>query len=137
EEIVAREPAPGLRFTTTLGELAECDVLLAAGSLHFISNPFADLARQSALPRHVLLNKVPAYALPAAVTLQNMGTSFCANHLFNRDGFVRGFEHLGYELVDEWRTPDLSCRIPFHRAHSIAAYSGFYFRARGMASGAP
>ena len=127
-EIANKEGALGLRFTTTLEQLAHSDVLLAAGSLHFIADPFADLCRQPSLPPHVLLNKVPAYQLPPAVTLQNIGTSFCPNHLFNRDDFVRTFQNLGYELIDEWQAPDLSCRIPFFRKHSIPAYSGFYFR---------
>ena len=130
-EIADEEYAPGLRFTTMLDELCSSDVLLAAGSLHFIEDPFANLSAQRALPRHILLNKVPVYELPAAVTLQNMGTSFCPNHLFNRNDFVRGFENLGYELVDEWQSPDLSCRIPFFSKHCIPAYSGFYFRKPG------
>ena len=37
---------------------------------------------------------------------------------------------LEYDLVDEWKVPELSCYIPFHRALSVPAYSGFYFRIR-------
>lgn len=129
-EIAKAEAAPGLRFTTTLDELAGSDVLLAAGALQFIADPFADLQKQRALPPHLLLNKVPAYQLPAAVTVQNMGTAFCPNHLFNRDSFVQRFTNFGYELIDEWQFPDLSCRIPFFRQYTIPAYSGFYFRKR-------
>lgn len=132
-DVASHDDAPGLRFTASLDELADSDVLLAAGALHFIEDPLGDLRRHPRLPRHILVNKVPAYELPAAVTVQNMGTSFCPNHLFNHDEFVRGFETLGYELVDQWRSPDLSCHIPFFRAHSIAAYSGFYFRKPGDA----
>ena len=127
-EIALTETAPGLRFTETLDQLAHSDILLAAGVLHFIADPVAELRLQPALPRHILLNKVPAYLLPSAVTLQNMGTAFCPNHLFNRDDLVRSFEKLGYELIDEWRAPNLSCHIPFFRQHSVPAYSGFYFR---------
>ena len=125
--IAAQEGAPGLRFTSSLAELQQADILLAAGSLHFIEDPFAALAAAPALPPHVLLNKVPAYDLPSAVTLHNMGTAFVPYHLFNRAEFVGGFERLGYRLIDEWRSPDLSCQIPFFRSHSIPAYSGFYF----------
>ncbi|HEV2268387.1 MAG TPA: methyltransferase, TIGR04325 family [Steroidobacteraceae bacterium] len=125
-KIAAQEGAPGLRFTSSLAELQQADILLAAGSLHFIEDPFGPLQAASVLPRHVLLNKVPAYDLPSAVTLHNMGTAFCPYHLFNRTEFVGRFERLGYRLIDEWRSPDLSCPIPFHRGHSIQAYSGFY-----------
>jgi len=124
----SEEEARGLRFTDSLNDLADADVLLAAGSLHFIEDPFSALRHADKLPRHILLNKVPAYDLPAAVTLQNLGTAFCPNHLFNRNEFLQGFERLGYRLVDEWKSPDLSCRIPFFPRHSIPAYSGFYLR---------
>jgi hypothetical protein len=56
-----------------------------------------------------------------------MGTSVCLYHLFNRDDFVRSVTGLGYRLVDEWTSPDCSCRIPFYPDHAIDAYSGFYF----------
>jgi putative methyltransferase (TIGR04325 family) len=75
----------------------------------------------------VVLSKVPAYDAPDAVTLQNMGTAFCPNHLFNRSRLVERFVELGYRLVDDWRSPGLTCEIPFHPEHSIGGYSGFYF----------
>lgn len=130
-DMAAAEAAPGLRFTDSLAGLADADLLLAAGSLHFIETPFAELRRVPRRPRHILLNKVPVYAMPDAVTLQNMGSAFCPNHLFNRDEFLRQFARLGYALVDEWKTPELSCRIPFEPRHSIAAYSGFYLQKAG------
>ncbi|HTV72439.1 MAG TPA: methyltransferase, TIGR04325 family [Candidatus Acidoferrales bacterium] len=126
-QIARRESAEALRFTTELDELPRADILLAAGALHFIEEPFERLRAAPQLPRHLLLNKVPAYAMPSAVTLHNMGTAFCPYHLFNRDELVHVIESLGYELVDEWRSPDLGCEIPFSPDHSIGAYSGFYF----------
>jgi putative methyltransferase (TIGR04325 family) len=126
QTIASQEDSPGLRFSSSLEALAVADILLAAGTLHFIEDPFAILGSIPKLPRHVLLNKVPTYDLPSAVTLQNMGSAFCPNHLFNRAAFLRNFEQLGYRLIDEWLSPDLACYIPFHRDHSIRAYSGFY-----------
>lgn len=126
--IAARESAPHLRFTTSLDELARADVLLAGGSLHFIEDPFSALRAAAVLPDHILVNKVPVYDRASAVTVQNIGSALCPNHLFNRSDFVRSFVDLGYELADQWRIADLSCRIPFYPSHSIAAYSGFYFR---------
>lgn len=120
--------APGLRFTTEFGELGNADLLLSAGTLQFIEDPFTILRKSHFLPGHVLVNKVPVYARASAVTLQNMGTALSPNHLFNRASFVREFKNLGYQLIDEWETPDMSCEIPFFRDHSIRAYSGFYFR---------
>ena len=65
--------------------------------------------------------------MPSAVTLQNMGTAFCPYHLFNRDQLVDSIERMGYHLVDEWKSPDVSCEVPFYPAYAIPAYSGFYF----------
>lgn len=133
-KIAAQEGAAGLSFTSSVAPLPQADILLASGSLHFIEDPFGPLEAAAALPRHILLNKVPAYDQPSAVTLHNMGTAFCPYHLFNRAEFVGRFERLGYRLSDEWRSPDLSCRIPFFRSHSIQAYSGFYFVRQAVSS---
>ncbi len=127
-EIASLEDSPSLRFTESLEALSSSDILLAAGSLQFIPEPFEQLRAQSSLPPHVLLSKLPVYDRPARVTLQNMGTAFSPNQLFNRDDLLRQFTDLGYELIDEWRDPAFSCRIPFHDDYSISAYSGFYFR---------
>ena len=127
EAIARRESAAALRFTTEFDELDRADILLAAGVLHFIDDPLSRLRDCGRLPRHFILNKVPAYGQPSAVTLQNMGTSFCPYRLFNRDELVGEIEALGYRLVDSWRSPDVSCRIPFFPQHDIDAYSGFYF----------
>lgn len=126
-KIALRESAGALRFTSGLDELKDADVLLAAGVLHFLDEPLAELRAVRQLPRHLVLNKVPVYEMPSAVTLHNMGTAFCPYHLFNRRELVRDIEALGYRRVDEWKSPDVSCEIPFFPKHSIDAYSGFYF----------
>ena len=126
-EIARDKRATALRFTTDFTGMADADLLLAAGVLQFINDPFSCLRTQPRLPRHLIINKVPVYELPSAVTLHNMGTAFCPYHLFNRPELVRAIETLGYRLVDEWRLPGVACQIPFHPEHSIGAYSGFYF----------
>jgi putative methyltransferase (TIGR04325 family) len=65
--------------------------------------------------------------LASVVTLHNMGSAMCPYHLFNRAEFLAGFQSLGYRVSDEWTNPDLGARIPLHREHSVAAFSGFYF----------
>jgi putative methyltransferase (TIGR04325 family) len=130
-QVAERESAPALRFTTSLDELAQADVLLASGALQFIDDPLTLLARARALPRHLIINKVPAYGLPPAVTLHNMGTALCPYHLFNGPQFITAFERLGFTLVDNWRSPNVGCEIPFHPEHSIAEYSGYYFTRSG------
>jgi putative methyltransferase (TIGR04325 family) len=135
EQVAERERAGALDFTTVLDTMAESDILLAAGSLHFIEDPFAELQKLPALPKHLLLCKVPAHDQPSAVTLHNMGTSICLYHLFNRREFVAKVAALGYELIDSWVSSDCSCHIPFHPKYSVRAYSGFYFRKRAPIEG--
>jgi putative methyltransferase (TIGR04325 family) len=128
--IARREAADALSFTTSLEELPVADILLAAGSLQLIESPFELLRSVANLPSHILINKVPLGTMPASVTLHNMGPALCPYHLFNRTQFMAGFEALGYELVDEWATRDLSLRIPYFPEYSISAYTGFYWRRR-------
>jgi len=128
--IAREEGGDGLRFTTSLEELPSADILLAAGSLQLIEHPFELLRSVASLPRHLLISKVPVGNMPAAVTLHNMGPALCAYNLFNRAQFVAGFQSLGYELVDEWATPDLSARIPYFPEYSLRSYTGFYWRRR-------
>ena len=125
-EMARTQSAPGLSFTASLERLDEADILLSAGTLQFIENPFEVLQGLKRLPRHILLNKLPVYSMPGAVTLQNMGPSLAPNHLFNKSEFIDHFAKLGYQKIDEWDT-ELSCHIPFFPEHSIPAYTGYYF----------
>jgi putative methyltransferase (TIGR04325 family) len=129
-KIAAEEGARSLVFTTGFEELAQADLLLAAGCLQLIEDPWTPLRTASQLPRHLLINKLPVFDHRSAVTLHNMGTAIMPYHLFNRVEFVASLEDLGYRLIDSWTNP-YGCRIPLHPSHSIAAYSGFYFRRGG------
>lgn len=124
--LAQRESARALRFTTGFDELPDAGILLGLGVIQFLDDPFAPLRSAPRLPRHLLLNKVPVYDMPSALTLHNMGTAFCPYRLFNRADLLTDLEDLGYHLVDEWTNPDVSCEIPFQPEHSIGAYSGFY-----------
>lgn len=126
-KIASQESAESLRFTTSLDELPHADILLLAGVLQLIEKPFEMLRSVPSLPPHLLINKIPLYDMPAAVTLHNTGAALCAYHLFNRAQFLSGCQSLGYQLVDEWATPELSLKIPYFPAHRIQAYRGFYF----------
>ncbi len=128
--LAAEQSVEQLRFTTGYDQLERADILIAAGSIHFIEHPFQAFENARTLPPHVLLNKVPVYNKPSMVTLQNMGTAFCPNHLFNRDELINTITDLGYKVVDSWKINDHSCDIPFFPDYSISSYSGFYFTRR-------
>lgn len=127
EELKAAQDTPGLSFTTSIAPLELCDIMVAAGSLQVIADPFGLLRAVARLPLHVLVNKIPVYNRPTAVTLLNNGTSFCAYRLFERGSLIQSFAEFGYSLKDEWRVPELGCHIPFHAEFSVSDYSGFYF----------
>jgi len=126
-QVAEREAAPALRFTTSLDALADADILLASGVLQFIEHPLTLVTQAPALPRQLIISKVPAYGLAPAVTLHNMGTALCPYHLFNHAELIATFNRLGFTLVDSWQSPNVGCEIPFHPEHSIDAYTGYYF----------
>ena len=127
EELKVTRGASSLSFTTSLATLESCDIMLAAGSLQVIEDPFALLHALARLPAHILINKVPVYDRPSAVTLVNNGASFCAYRLFERAGLVRSLVEMGYSLKDGWGVPELSCHIPLYPEFAVPYYSGYYF----------
>jgi putative methyltransferase (TIGR04325 family) len=128
-ELAARNGESRLGFTTDPLDASGFDILLAAGSLQFLEAPLADeLLRLEQRPPHLLINKLPVYDGEPFVTIQNTIHSYNPTKVQNRSAFVGSILALGYELVDEWDTPDMACQIPLHPKHSISAYSGFYFR---------
>lgn len=130
-KVLAEErQASGLLFTTNLADATGADVFLAAGSLQYVEAPsFAEsLASLAAVPKHLLLNKVPLYPGKRYVTLQNGGPAFHPQYVFNRDEFVTSITSLGYTMVDQWDVPSHPGRIPFHPEASFLSHSGLYFR---------
>jgi len=128
-ELARTRGAGALSFTQDIADADGFDFLLANGSLQYVEKPFADSLRAlSRAPRHVLINKVPVYDGETFVTLENTVHSYNAYRVGNRAALVDSILSQGYTLVDEWRTPDVTCHIPLHRERSIPAYSGFYFR---------
>ena len=74
------------------------------------------------------MNKLPVHPSRVYATVQDIGAAFLPYAVFARDGLVAGLRDAGYELVDEWRNAELSCRNPHEPAFDVPAYSGFYFR---------
>lgn len=128
-ELARKRGATALSFTQHIAEADGFDLLLANGSLQFVETLFSESLRAlGERPRHLLINKLPVYDGPTFVTLENTIHSYNPYRVSNRTAFLDSIQALGYSLVDEWRTPDITCRIPLHRERSIDAYSGFYFR---------
>ncbi|MGJ0367745.1 hypothetical protein NG777_06530 [Aliarcobacter cryaerophilus] len=66
------------------------------------------------------------------VTIQNMGTTFSPQYVFNKNTFIQDMENIGYELIDEWRSLFDRCIIPFNRSISVSAYTGLYFKLKDV-----
>jgi putative methyltransferase (TIGR04325 family) len=129
QQIAAREKANGLAFTTNLERADGVDILLAAGALQFVEQPFSEILRRlREKPEHLIINKTPMRHGEQFVTLQALGTAFCPYHIFNRTTFVNSICDTGYELIDSWDNPEVSCYIPLYPEHSVPVYSGLYFR---------
>jgi putative methyltransferase (TIGR04325 family) len=119
-----------LAFTTSFSEAEGFDVFIAAGSLQFVESPSLaqSIERLSNPPKHLLLNKLPLRDGPGFVTLQNAGTSFVPQHVFERRSFIEDLTRLGYEVIDQWEDLVHSCHVPFHPDRAVPRYSGLYLR---------
>jgi putative methyltransferase (TIGR04325 family) len=128
-EAMARERgAEGLAFTSELVDGRDATILLAAGSLQYVDTSLPELlAGMGALPRHILVNKMPLYDGETFVTVQSTGRAFHPYRISNRGEFVSGITELGYRVVDDWSNREQYCHIPFSRGRDIDAYSGYYF----------
>lgn len=126
---IARERGTrSIRFTAEPRDVDGTDVFITSGALQYIERPglvelLGSLARP---PRHIFINKLPLYAGPTFVTLQNGGATFLPQYVFNRGEFLGGLAALGYRLKGEWETPPFSCYVPFHPERTVKTFCGLY-----------
>lgn len=117
-----------LHFTDRVDDADGADIIMALGSLQYLPDTLPErLAKLRKPPRHLLLNLVPIHPQQSYFTLQSIGTAFCPYRIAALNQFVKSFEALGYALVDKWENPEKKCTIPFHAAHSLDRYYGFFF----------
>ena len=118
-----------LSFVSELTSLADADVLLVSGSLHYFEETLPQmLARQLLKPKHVIVNRTPLLANRSVCTVQDAVTFLAACKMHSRDALVSGMQELGYQCVDEWTVPELSLIVPCFPELSAPLYSGLYFR---------
>ena len=112
-----------------LSTIKGADILMAAGVLQYLETNLATiLSNFQQPPKHVLINVTPVYDGPRFTTIQNVGSVYCAYHIFNRQEFLSSLEAIGYRLVDSWTKPRC-LHVPGHPDKTLDHYSGFYFRA--------
>jgi putative methyltransferase (TIGR04325 family) len=121
-----------LEFTSDFspGEVEQADVLISAGSLHYIEAPRLEdlLAGARQRPRHLLLNKLPLYDGDEFVSLQNIRRGFAPHYVWNRARFLRALQLQNYQVIDEWQVLERHFWLPGHPKKSFGAYSGVYLR---------
>jgi len=129
---VAREQAAtALRFTSSLRDCADCNVFLAAGSLHYWEQSIAELADAlGGLPQHVFINRSPTRQQAQSFVTIQKGKHWAVPCIV-RSGkeLEHEFAQLGYEVVDQWSVPEKSLEFPLLPDH-VAPYVGYYLRRR-------
>lgn len=130
-EVLARERGQtNLHFAHDgLDSIAGADILVAVGALQYLETDIARmLSSYQQRPKHILISETPVYDGPKFITLQNLGSVYCAYRIFNRQEFLSSLEAIGYRLVESWAKPRC-LRVPGHPDKTLDHYSGFYFRA--------
>lgn len=130
EQLARQRRESCLRFTTDMQRASGADLLLSSGAVQYLEEPtLAEyLSGLIEPPHHLLLNRLPLCDGPGFATLQNGGSVFYPQRVFNRTEFLNALRGVGYEVVDTWRDHVDVCHIPFHRDRSLSFYSGVYCR---------
>jgi putative methyltransferase (TIGR04325 family) len=129
-QLAKKNHVTGLVFHEDLRNAPPATVFFSAGAIQYILDGVPGfLEKLAALPKHIILNKVPLTDRTESFwTIQNFGTSISPYRIYNRAEFHDYFRNYGYEVVDSWEVPDLSCDIPFYPQHAVQRMSGLYLR---------
>jgi putative methyltransferase (TIGR04325 family) len=120
-----------LHFIDHLSGLSNADTVIISGSLHYFDALPPDLMRYlKRPPKHVFINRTPVIDGPSKVTIQDAGAYYAMSpaRILSRKTLLESMAGANYELVDEWKIPDLRLKIPLDPGSSASTYSGFYFR---------
>jgi putative methyltransferase (TIGR04325 family) len=128
-DLARRRGESRLRFSDDISGASGSDVLLVSGALHYFEFTLAEyLAALAQRPRHVFVNRTPLVDAPTAATVQHTDV-IVACRLLNRAQLLAGMQQLGYQLIDSWRVPEFSIKLPYDPEYWVREYSGLYFRA--------
>ncbi len=125
----AERGANNLVFTSSFREGAACNVLLAAGSLHYWEGSLSSFAAEvGGLPKHVIVNRSPMRATGDAFITVQTGAHWAVPCLVRSlDQLTQEMEALGFDRVDDWNEPEKTLHFPWLPDHE-ARYLGVYFR---------
>lgn len=130
-DIAEQRQAWQLTFSSHWEDASGADLLIASGSIHYFPTPLPEMiSRLKHFPRYVLVNRTPLTDYPTVATTQD-GLIRIACVVYNRADLIRGLENIGYEVVDQWKAPEVSLHIPGYPEISVDAYSGIFLRLTG------
>jgi putative methyltransferase (TIGR04325 family) len=127
KQIAEQRGISNLDFTSEFKDVENKNVLIGSGSIQYVDN-LSKIVPVNGKPVHLLINRLPLYDGDRFVTLQNGGSVFYPQYIFNKAEFINGLENIGYELIDIWEDRHDSCIIPFYPDRSIDNYYGLYFQ---------
>lgn len=120
-----------LSFVDRIEDAPAADIMLASGLMPYLAEPLVDLVRRmTALPRHILLNKVVTRDGPTVVTLENFGVAEVPYHIRNVREVPDALATLGYEIVADWTIDSLAHRIQTHPELGRSTYRGYVAKLR-------
>ena len=122
-----------LQFVDSLAECQHVDAVLISGALHYFKAlPPELMSHIDPPPRHVFINRTPVIDGQSTITIQDSmwWPAIAPARILSRAELMQVMDAANYELIDDWKVPDLRFPIPLHPEVSASAYSGFYFRRR-------
>lgn len=133
DQVISHFKASTLSFTQNPSE--HYDVFFSSGAIQYVEQ-YRSLLHTLLHKNtggggvtHILLERIPIQNKSQTfVTLQNHGSFYHPQYVFNKKEFLIFFEKLGYVVIDEWNDYIDSAIIPFHRDISANNYQGFYLQ---------
>lgn len=128
--IAAERKVSNLRFVNSLDGFGPEEILLVSGAFHYWeTNVSGFLAQFKKPPEHIIINRSPVHeAQPSFITVQRTPSCAFPCRVWNAGELLSEFAQAGFRLVDRWQSLELSLNLPLFPKHSVASYSGFYFR---------
>lgn len=128
--IAAAKGAAGLRFTDSVNDGSDANILLVSGALHYWEKSLQAFVKQfSSPPEHIILNRTPIHETEASfITVQRTDSYAVPCIVRNSVELVSSFAGMGYAVVDRWLAHELKLRMPLFPKRTVPHYSGFYFR---------
>jgi putative methyltransferase (TIGR04325 family) len=138
EEWVREKSLTGLHFTKSICPTTSDRILLISGALHYWEGDMRALMEQfSTPPDHILINRSPfhstepTFCIVQVVGERKTGGDYAVPCMVrNSSELISQFAELGYDLVDQWKTPERYIFLPLFPRKSVDSYSGFYLKRR-------